>query len=182
MSAAPSMISPSVPPEFDAEPATERAFRDLVRTIGLLERVMQPQFARFGISGSQWAALRALHRAEQENNDGLRVTDLSDRLLIRPPSVTGVIDRLERIHLVVRDPSHEDLRSRRVRLTDTGRQLVTQVTGVYAREVERALGGLVPDDQNELQRLLGRLSAHLQSLLDESNGAVPAQRATEMNA
>jgi len=106
---------------------------------------------------------------------------LSDRLLIRPPSVTGVIDRLERIHLVVRDPSHDDLRSRCVRLTDAGRHLVIQVTGVYASHVERALGGLVPDDQHELQRLLGRLSAHLQSLLDESNGAVPAQAGTEMN-
>src|SRR5690242_17939380 len=98
MSVAPSMVSPSVPNVAEIEPATERAFRDLVRTIGLLERVMQPQFARFGISGSQWAALRALHRAEQEGHEGLRITDLSDRLLIRPPSVTGVIDRLERIH------------------------------------------------------------------------------------
>jgi len=181
MSVAPSMLSSSPPPHLEAEPATERAFRDLVRTIGLLERVMQPQFARFGISGSQWAALRVLHRAEQEGLDGLRITDLSDKLLIRPPSVTGVIDRLERIHLVVRDQSHDDLRSRQVRLTDTGRQLVTQVTGVYASQVERALGGLVPNDQHELQRLLGRLSAHLQSLLDESNGAVPAQGGTEMN-
>ena len=181
MSVAPSMVSPSGHKIADAEPATERAFRDLVRTIGLLERVMQPQFARFGISGSQWAALRALHRAEQEDHVGLRITDLSDRLLIRPPSVTGVIDRLERIHLVVRDQSHDDLRSRFVHLTDAGRQLVAQVTGVYANQVERALGGLVPDDQQELQRLLGRLSTHLQSLLEESNGVATAQGATEMN-
>ena len=180
MSAAPSLM-PSNSSSAHAEPATERAFRDLVRTFGLLERVMQPQFARFGISGSQWAALRLLHRAELEGHDGLRITDLSDRLLIRPPSVTGVIDRLERIHLVVRDPAPGDLRSRFVHLTDTGRELVSKVTGVYASQVERALGGLVPDDQNELQRLLGRLSAHLQSLLDESNGALPAHGATEMN-
>lgn len=181
MSVAPSLLPSGIGP-VEAEPATERAFRDLVRTIGLLERVMHPQFARFGISGSQWAALRSLHRAELEGQDGLRVTDLSDRLLIRPPSVTGVIDRLERIHLVVRDPAPDDLRSRFVRLTDAGRQLVKKVTGVYAIQVERALGGLVPDDQHQLQRLLDRLSAHLQSLLDESNGAIPAQGATEMNA
>jgi DNA-binding MarR family transcriptional regulator len=164
------------------EPATERAFRDLVRTIGLLERVMQPQFARFGISGSQWAALRTLHRAELEGQDNLRITDLSDRLLIRPPSVTGVIDRLERGQLVVRDPAPDDLRSRCIRLTDRGRQLVSRVTGVYGEQVERALGGLRPDDQTELQRLLGRLSAHLQSLLEESDGAIPAQSAPEMTA
>jgi DNA-binding MarR family transcriptional regulator len=70
------------------EPPQERALRELVRTIGLLERVMQPHFARFGISGSQWAALRALFRAELGRQGGIRVTDLSEKLLIRPPSVS----------------------------------------------------------------------------------------------
>ena len=177
MSIASSMVPSAVAAPHVGEPITERAFRDLVRTIGLLERVMQPQFARFGISGSQWAALRTLHRAELDGQDNLRITDLSDRLLIRPPSVTGVIDRLERGRLVVRDPAPDDLRSRCVRLTDHGRQLVGQVTDVYADQVERALGGLVPDDQTELQRLLSRLSTHLQSLLDETNGAASAHGA-----
>jgi len=122
--------------------------------------------------------------AELEGQDGLRVTDPERSFAhSRPPSVTGVIDRLERIHLVVRDPVRMISVPRFVRLTDTGRQLVAKVTGVvYATQVERALGGLVPEDQNELQRLLGRLSAHLQSLLDESNGADPGARpVTEMN-
>jgi hypothetical protein len=56
------------------------------------------------------------------------------------------------------------------------------VTSVYATQVERALGGLRPDDQSELQRLLGRLSAHLQSLLNESNSANSAHGASEMTA
>lgn len=165
-----------------AERTPERAFRDLVRTIGLLERVMHPQFARFGISASQWAALRTLHRAEIEGQDNLRITDLSDRLLIRPPSVTGVIDRLVRSGLVVRDPSPDDLRARQVRLTPQGRRLVKELTQVYAEQVDRALGGLHPDDQTELQRLLGRLSTHLQTLLHDSNGAAarPAAGASEI--
>ena len=163
-----------------AERPPERAFRDLVRTIGLLERVMHPQFARFGISASQWAALRTLHRAELEGQDNLRITDLSDRLLIRPPSVTGVIDRLARSGLVVRDPAPNDLRARQVKLTKQGRRLVKEVTDVYAAQVERALSGLHPADQTELQRLLGRLSTHLQTLLHDSNGAAGSAGASEM--
>src|SRR5438045_9539495 len=84
-----------------ARPA-EGAFRELIRTYGLVERVMQPYFAGFGISGSQWGVLRNLHRAEQAGQTGLRVTALSERLLIRPPSVTGVVDRLQRAGLVAR--------------------------------------------------------------------------------
>src|SRR5437763_15024677 len=100
--------------QLSLDPASETAVRALVRAFGLLERAMQPYFARFGISGSQWGVLRTLHRAEREGEAGLRLTDLSDRLQIRPPSVTGVVDRLERIGLVVRDASPSDLRAEEV--------------------------------------------------------------------
>ena len=145
----------------------ERAFRSLVRTIGLIERVMQPYFARFGISGSQWAVLRTLERAGTEGHDeGLRVTDLSERLLIRPPSVTGVVDRLERAGLVVRDTASNDLRVKRVRLTARGRRLVEQVRAVHGGQVDTLLGGLNASEQSEFQRLLDRLSGHLEKLLE----------------
>jgi len=147
------------------EPPQERALRELVRTIGLLERVMHPHFARFGISSSQWAALRALFRAELQRRGGIRVTELSEKLLIRPPSVTAMIDRLERSGLVVRDASRDDLRARQVRLTATGRKLVQQLMGVHAAQMDRALSGLTLGDQQELHRLLERLSGHLEGML-----------------
>src|SRR3954464_8308384 len=92
------------PPATSAAPA-EAAFRSLVRTIGLLERVMLPHFARLGVSASQWGVLRTLYRAEANGDRGLLLTDLSERLLVRPPSVTGLVARLERDGLVTRDPS-----------------------------------------------------------------------------
>src|SRR5215210_4953162 len=49
------------------DPLEENALRGLVRTFGLLERVMQPYFARFGITG----AVDRLERA------GLVVRDAS---------------------------------------------------------------------------------------------------------
>src|SRR5262245_15454240 len=92
-------------PDQALQSPAERALRELVHAFGLLDRVMQPYFAKFGISGSHWGVLRNLHRAEQEGLPGLRLTDLSERLLIRPPSVTGVVDRLERAGLVNRGGS-----------------------------------------------------------------------------
>src|SRR6188768_4048112 len=74
----------------------ELAFRAMLKSFGNLQRVMGPYFAARGISASQWGVMRALHRARADGVDGLRLTDLSERLLIRPPSVTGVIDRLQR--------------------------------------------------------------------------------------
>src|SRR5438132_3538318 len=101
--------------------AAERSFRQLIRTYGLVERIMQPYFARFGISGAQWGVLRNLHRAEQEGLSGLRLTDLSQRMLIRPPSVTGIADRLEKVGLIVRRASETDGRAKQAALTAKGR-------------------------------------------------------------
>src|SRR5262245_53754258 len=103
--------------------ATERTFRGLIRTFGLLRRAMKPYFERNGISGSQWGVLRALHKAEKEGVAALRLTDLGNRLLVRPPSMTGVVGRLERNGLVRRVASPTDQRSKHVKLTPAGRRL-----------------------------------------------------------
>ena len=142
----------------------EITVREMIRTMGLLERIMQTYFARFGISGAQWGVLRNLHRSEQEGLGGLRLTDLSERLLVRPPSVTGVVDRLERAGLVSRDGSPTDLRAKRVALTVSGRELVERVLAVHADQIEKVLGGLNEEEQAEFERLLGRLNRHLEGL------------------
>src|SRR5947208_16992737 len=98
----------------NALPRTDGTLRAVVRAFGLLRRVMDPYFTQFGVSGSQWGVLRALHRAEMEGHRALRLTDLCDRLLVRPPSVTGVVDRLQRIGLIARTKSAEDHRVREV--------------------------------------------------------------------
>src|ERR1041384_3471387 len=74
-------------------------FRELIRSFGLIRRLMTPYFARFGISASQWSVLRTLYRSEQEGERDLRLTDLGERLLIQPPSVTATVDRLQRMGL-----------------------------------------------------------------------------------
>jgi DNA-binding MarR family transcriptional regulator len=145
----------------------ESTFRELVRTFGLLERVMQSHFARFGISGAQWGVLRNLHRAEQEGSPGLRLTDLSDRLLVRPPSVTGAVDRLERAGLVERRGSPADLRAKQVGLTAKGRHLVERVLVFHGAQIDAVLSGLSPDEQTEFHRLLGRLGQHLERFLEQ---------------
>ena len=151
-----------------AEPVPETAVRALVRAFGLLERVQQPYWAGFGISGSQWGVLRALYRAETESvmpqTSGLRLTDLSERLLIRPPSVTGVVDRLQRAGLVMRDASSDDLRSKQVSLTPRGRQLVEQVLSGHRSRLNLLLSGLNGAEQSKLHQLLVRWSEHLEKL------------------
>lgn len=145
---------------------TEAAFHAMVRTGVLVRRLAEPYFARNGISASQWGVLRALQRAEAEGFDGVRVTDLGGRLLIRTPSVTGVVGRLERAGLVGREVSADDHRARLLRLTPAGRRLVHRLLDGHARRVEAFLAPLDEHQRTELAQLLGRVSDHLQELSD----------------
>ena len=125
---------------------------------------MQPYFARFGISGAQFGVLRTLERAEKTGGGRLGVTELSERLLIRPPSVTGVVDRLVRDGLVTRAALPADRRVKQIELTEKGRQRIAAILAVHGGQVQKILSGLSPSDQGEFNRLLVRLGEHLESL------------------
>jgi DNA-binding MarR family transcriptional regulator len=146
----------------------EPAFLALVRTFGLLRRVMEPYFARFGISGAQWGVLRTLHRETAlADSTTLSLSDLGDRLIVRPPSVTGVVDRLQRMGLVARTTSTTDQRVKFVRLTDRGRVLVDRILEDHPRQIANVLSGLDVPAQQDLRRLLERLEPHLASVADQ---------------
>src|SRR5438105_6847070 len=147
-----------------ADPLGVRTCRELVRTFGLFERVMQPYFARFGISGAQWGVLRHLSEAERQGQPALRGAELSERLLIRPPSVTGVVDRLAQAGLVVRLDSPRDQRAKPIQLTDRGRRLVARILHAHAGQTAAVTAGLTPAEQEHLQQLLGRWGRHLQAM------------------
>src|SRR5215204_4529572 len=107
--------------------AVDQPFRAIIRVFGMVRRVMEPYFAKFGVSGPQWGVLRALHRAEEDGQSSVPMTDLSDRLLIRPPSVTTMVAQLVRIGLIKRRTSAEDARVKEVSLSSSGRRLVARV-------------------------------------------------------
>jgi DNA-binding MarR family transcriptional regulator len=142
---------------------TEAALHALLRTWGLVRQVMAPYFARYGISGPQWGILRVLHRAEAGGESALRLSDVAERMLLQPPSVTGAVDRLERLALVQRSDSKSDLRVRRLRLTPAGRKLVNQVLAGHAAQVKSLFGGLNATELDCLLELLEKMQNHLRS-------------------
>lgn len=148
-----------------------QAYLALLRVMGLIDRVMQPYFGGFGISRSQWACLRVLHRAEREGLPGMRPADLGRRLLIRPPSVTGLIERLRRLGYVVSSSSSSDLRGKEIRLGDSGRALVERILQGHSRQIAAVLGGLDTAQQLRLCHLLQRLGERLELMVAGENHA-----------
>lgn len=145
--------------------STEAVFHGLLRTLGLLRQVMEPYFGRFGISGPQWGVLRVLQRAESKGESGLRLKDIGQRLFIQPPSVTAVVDRLERQGLVKRSSSKADLRVRRVSLTTEARKFMSVVLEVHGDQIKSLFTALSSRELDQLHTLLTKLNAHLEGLV-----------------
>jgi DNA-binding MarR family transcriptional regulator len=148
----------------------EEAFREVIAAYGLVTRLMHSHFAGFGISGAKWGVLRALHRAEAEGVRGMRMVDLGERLLVRPPSVTMLVGRLEREGLVAMEPSESDRRAKMVGLTRRGRELVERVLEVHVGKVRGIMSSLSAPEQAELQRMMAKLNGGIRGMIEAANG------------
>lgn len=73
----------------------------------------------FGITSSQLLVLRTLFR-----EDSLSAGEIGRRIFIKPGTITGVVDRLEKKELVSRLRTSKDRRVVNVAITQAGRDLV----------------------------------------------------------
>ena len=144
---------------------TEAVLHSFLRSWGLLRQAQDPYFSRFGISASQWGILRVLQRAEIKGEAELPLKVVSQRMLIQPPSVTGVVDRLERLGFVQRSSSKTDLRVRHLSLTPQARDLMAKVLVGHSERIQSLFAGLQPQEQAAMLSLLQRLEAHLRTLI-----------------
>ena len=92
----------------------------------------------------------------------LAQSELAGKMLVEPPTVVRLLDRMEAAGLVQRITMPEDRRCHVVRLTEAAAPLWEQIT-VVARQVrQEATGDLSPDELATLKRLLQRVQGHLE--------------------
>jgi DNA-binding MarR family transcriptional regulator len=127
----------------------------LARANHLLAESFRGQLKAHGLSATEWRVLAAL--AER---DGMPMGDLARTVLIRQPTLSKAIDRMERALLVERRMPAKDHRQSLIDLTKRGRQLTAPL---LARARDRELW---------VARLLGKAglekcTAMLESIIDE---------------
>jgi len=110
----------------------------LYRTLDAVMPGFRRIFAEFDLTEQQWRVLRVLWE-----QDAQPLLYLSQTTLISPPSLVGIVDRLERDGLVSRVRSTTDRRVVNIYLTPQGQaleeQVTPRVTEAYAK-IEPQLG------------------------------------------
>ena len=90
-------------------------------------------------------------------HDGISQRDVAEALHLSPPTVSRMLQAMQKAGAVDRRPDAADQRLTRVFLTTAGRDLERQLRGVVAEFVNETIGELPEDDRRELARLLGEL-------------------------
>lgn len=96
----------------------------------------------------------------ERHPDGLKMKELSHRLMVTGGNVTGITDQLVAEGLVERTGVEGDRRAFRVRLTDPGRRAFTQMAEQHEHWIVEAFEGLSPRDLEQLYKLLGKVKQH----------------------
>jgi DNA-binding MarR family transcriptional regulator len=126
----------------------QEAYLALLRTADALQTSVEANLNEFGLTGTQYNALRILRGAEPA---GLPCSEIGERMITHDPDVTRLLNRLEKRGLVKRARAKADRRVVYGRITTAGLRLLREMDKPieqHGREILKHVG------QENLQQLI----------------------------
>ena len=124
------------------------AYLSLLRTADALQTRVEAELKEFGLTGTQYNALRILRGAGPE---GLPCREIGERMITRDPDITRLLDRLEDRGFVQRTRARRDRRVIYGKITAAGLKLLREMDSPldkFGREMFRHVG------QDKLKQLI----------------------------
>lgn len=146
---------------------SEELSRDLIRAMLQFKRMMMRHNTHFGhepgrrehmhhgMKNSEVMFLFRLKELEEEYPEGIGISEMSERMMVRPPSVTSVVTSLEEKGFTERRMDPGDRRKIHIRLTDAGNDFVLSNRKRLLMQVQGLVEYLGPEKSAALASLLG---------------------------
>lgn len=117
----------------------QEAFLNIIKTADFLQQVASHTLRNHQISETQYNVLRILRGA---GPDGLKCSEIAERMVTRDPDITRLLDRIEKQGWIERRRSQTDRRVVTTRISGTGLQKLADLDEPLAELLNRALGKL----------------------------------------
>ena len=104
----------------------------------------------------------------ERNPAGLRMTEISKRMMVTGGNITRIADQLLGEGLISRTVAPGDRRASIVRLTAAGRRAFAEMARRHERWIVELFGGLSEAERTQLYVLLAKLKRHLNALESDS--------------
>jgi DNA-binding MarR family transcriptional regulator len=105
----------------------------------------------------------------ERTREGMKMNELSRRMMVTGGSITGITDQLVQEGLVERVNVEGDRRAFRVRLTAQGRRSFTQMARAHEGWIVQAFASLSLKEITHLHKLLGRVKESNKPLSTATN-------------
>ena len=118
----------------------QEAYLSLLRTADALQARVEARLKEFGLTGTQYNALRILRGAGPE---GLPCREIGERMITHDPDITRLLNRLEDRGFVERTRARHDRRVIYGKITAAGLKLLREMDGPiekHGREILRHVG------------------------------------------
>ncbi|GCE50105.1 MarR family transcriptional regulator [Thermosporothrix hazakensis] len=135
-------------------------YQQLVRAYVLLDDSDSRFFSDYGLSPRQFWTLSHL-----DEKEGHSMIDLSRLILTDKSNMTGIIDRLEKIKLVKRQPMVQDRRVTLITLTPKGKKLRDEIEQQHRLRIRELIGVLPPERQGFFLECLETIAQHVEEYL-----------------
>ena len=123
-------------------------------------RITKELARRADLTGPQLTVMKLL-----EQVGDLSLSELSDRIRAQNSTVTGIIDRMEREGLVVRERSKEDRRVVHIKLTTKGQALAREIPIEPIEIFKGALETLSATEMRDLVRILSKVAKRVKQVV-----------------
>ncbi len=117
--------------------------------------------AGLDVTPEQWVVLYRLFEEQ-----GLTQCGLGERTVKDKTTITRILDRLEAKGCIARRRDSRDRRSQRIFLTPDGEALVKRLVPLVRGYAAEAFADTDAGDRQALRRILGRIEARLDGMLD----------------
>jgi len=121
----------------------------IYRITNQLNRALRKRLKRSGINIARWRVLAVL-----KDNGRMNVSQIVERTIIEQPTVSRIVDQLEREGLATREIYDQDSRFVQVMLTPAGEKAFREIFPTATKHQEQALQGFT---QKEIKTLIGFL-------------------------
>ena len=138
-------------------PEALRLWLRLLTCTQLIEKQVRNELrSRFATTLPRFALMSQLERSP----DGLKMNELSRRMMVTGGNVTGITDQLVTEGLVERINVEGDRRAWRVCLTPRGRKAFNEMAQQHEDWIVGAFAGLSGKEIAQLHKLLGKVKQH----------------------
>ncbi|BCN32573.1 MarR family winged helix-turn-helix transcriptional regulator [Anaeromicropila herbilytica] len=96
-----------------------------------------------------------------KDHDGCEQKEIAKGCCLDPATVTGILGRMETIHLIERKQLPGNRRSLHVFLTETGRKAACDTEAIFFEIENRALKGITVEEQEDLKKTLFKIYENL---------------------